>query len=214
MEESISWLISDISKYSVALPAIAGLIRYNRLQRVQQAAFILILLSILVEVAAHWIIRQDWNHFLVYHIFTILEFGLLTYIFAQGLVPFLKLNFFRGIVLFFLLFIISDMIWISGIAQFNSYSTAIEGLILIFLSLSWFYKTLQELKIKHLEREPLFWISTGILLYFSSNLFIFLFTNYVNSSNRALFIIWGIHGIFSILLNIFYSFALWVKPNP
>lgn len=214
MEKSLATFITDVSMYSVALPAIAGLLQYYRLKDVGKVLLVLVFLSISTEIVARWLRYDAPSQNLVYYLFTTLEFSLLTYVFAQGLKSFFKPAFFWGIATFFLLFVLTDMIWISGIAQFNSYSTAIEGLILIFLSLCWFYKTLQELKIKHLEREPLFWISTGILLYFSSNLFIFLFTNYVNSSNRALFIIWGIHGIFSILLNIFYTIALWVKPSP
>lgn len=214
MEESISWFIGYLSMYSIAMPALVGLLFYKRLQAVQKTLLILILLSTLIEIIALWVIHQGGYQHLVYRIFTILEFSLLTYIFAQGIKPFFTEFFFKGAVIFFFLFVLADMIWISGIVQFNSYSTAIEGLILIFFSLIFFYKTLQELQIQHLEREPLFWISTGVLLYFASSLFIFLFTNYINSSTRSLFIIWGIHGIFSILLNIFYSIALWVKPSP
>lgn len=214
MEERLSYFISDLSMYSVALPAVIGLALYYRLQQIQKVILLLVLLSVSTEVVAHWVKLQNGNQNLVYYLFTALEYMLLTYIFAQGIQPFFKNVFFKRAAIFFLLFVIADMIWISGINQFNSYSTAVEGLIVIFFSLSFFYKTLEELKIEYLEREPVFWISTGVLLYFSSSLFIFLFTNYVQSSNRALFIIWGIHGIFSILLNISYSIALWVKPNP
>lgn len=214
MEEKLSDFIAYLSMYSIALPLTVGLVLYHRLQHIQKVILLLVLLSVSTEIIAHLVRYQGNIQNLIYSLFTVLEYMLLAYVFAQGVKPFLKQPFFWKITTSFLLFVIVDMIWISGIEQFNSYSTAIEGLVLILFSLIFFYKTLQDLKIKHLEREPLFWISTGVLLYFSSSLFIFLFTNYVNSSNRALFIIWGIHGIFSILLNISYSIALWVKPNP
>ncbi len=213
MEEELAWLITNVSKYSVALPALIGVFVFFRLENTQKVILLLVLISVLSEASAHILGFTGAGQTVVYYLFTCFEFGLLTYVFAEGIKPFFRPIFFLAIALFFLIFILIDMIWISGIAQFNSYSTAIEGLILIFFALIFFYKTLHELKIRFLEREPLFWISAGVLLYFSSSLFIFLFSNYVNSSTTALFIIWGIHGIFSILLNVFYSTALWVRPN-
>lgn len=214
MEEELAWLITNVSKYSVALPALIGVFVYFRLENTQKVILLLVLISVLSEVSAHILGFTGAGQTVVYYLFTCFEFGLLTYVFAHGIRPFFKPSFFVTIAFFLLFFTVLDMFWISGIAQFNSYSTAVEGLILIFFSLTFFYKTLHELKIRYLEREPLFWISTGVLLYFSSSLFIFLFTNYVNSSTAALFLIWSVHGIFSILLNVFYSTALWVKPNP
>ncbi len=214
MEEKLAWLITDLSKYSLIVPTLIGIVRHAWLQKIPRVIFLLVLLSLSTEIAAHLTVHQGGNQSLVYWIFTFIEFGLISYIFAKAIIPFLPPSFFWGMSTFFLLFLIIDMIWISRIDQFNNYSTAVESLIIIFFVLLFFYKTLKELKIKYLEREPIFWFSTGSLLYFSSSLFIFLFTNYVNSSTRALFIIWGIHGIFSILLNLFYSIALWVKPVP
>ncbi|MCB0628320.1 MAG: hypothetical protein R2824_14660 [Saprospiraceae bacterium] len=214
MIKELSIYLSDISMYSIVLPAIAGLILFNRMSKVQRVIWLLVLLSVLTEVIARWVRNTDEFQNLVYYIFTLCEFILLSYIFMQTLVPFFRRAFLLTLIIFFCLFVIVDMVWLSGLAAFNSYSTAVEGLLIIFLILCYFYKTLQELRIKYLEREPLFWVSTGVLLYFSSNLFIFLFTNYINSSTRALFIIWGIHAIFGILLNVLYTLALWVTPKP
>lgn len=200
--------------YTVAIPAIVGLLRYRALIQQQRAILLLVWLSAFTEGVARWLAYQSWNQTPVYLSFTIMEFLLLTFAFSQGLQPMVSKRTLGGIVLGFLLFLGVDMIWLSGMTNFNSYSTAVEGLILISFCLLFFYKTLTELKIEHLEREPLFWISAGVMLYFASNLFIFLFTNYVKASRMTLFVMWGIHGIFGILLNLFYSIALWVKPKP
>ncbi len=210
--EELSWFISNLSIYSIALPAVVGLLSYHRLDKIQKAIFFLILLSLITDVSAHWIIRNVGNHHYLYRIFTIAEFTLLTYVFAQSISPFLPDRLFWIIGIGFIAFALIEVIWITDIQQFNSYSTALEGIIMIFYALVFFYKTLHELKIKELEKSPMVWLGIGVLLYFSSSLFIFLFTNYVKSSNNTLFIIWGIHGIFSIILNIIYAIILWIKP--
>lgn len=214
MEKSIADFISYASMYSVGLPAVIGLIRFRHLQKGQVAIFILVLLSILTEFGATWVAYEGGYQNLVYYGFTIAEFTLLTYVFSESWASSLRFTWTGALAMLFLLFVVLDMFWLSGIEQFNSYSTSIESLLLIAFALLYFFLTLREMKTRHLEREPLFWISIGVLLYFSSSLFIFLFTNTVNASMRALFIIWSIHGIFRILLNICFSIALWIKPNP
>ncbi|MCI5080211.1 MAG: hypothetical protein MRY78_00890 [Saprospiraceae bacterium] len=213
MIKELAIILSDISMYSVVLPALVGFIRIRKLQLVQKAVFALALLSVLTEVIARLVRHMGNAQNIVYYGYTALEFGLLAIIFAQALPPYLTRRSVLAISFAFVGFVVLDMVWLSGVEQFNNYSTAVESLILIFFSLVFFYKTLQELQIRYLEKAPLFWISVGVLLYFSGSLFIFLFTNYVNSSNQALFIIWGIHGIFGILLNLFYALALWTKPD-
>jgi len=210
--EEISWFISNLSIYSIALPAMVGLVFYHRLQFYQKGIFLLIILSLGADLAARIVVENGGNHQYVYRIFTIVEFILLTYVFAQGIVPFLTKRFFWGVGIAFLSFALIDLLWISDIEQFNSYTTAVEGILMLFFALVFFYKTLIELKIKELEKSPFVWLSVGVLLYFSSSLFIFLFTNYFEHSRNSLFIIWGIHGIFSILLNITYSIILWIQP--
>lgn len=214
MIEQTADIISKISMYAVIVPATIGFVLFSGLGKKQKVIFLLVLLSVFTELGAYIVRKHSSLQNIVYYGFTIGEFLLLGMVFSQAIIPFLSKTFFRLITLFFLCFVAIDMIWLSGINQFNNYSTAIEGLLLIFFSIVFFYKTLKELKIRDLEKEPLFWISTGVLLYFSGSLFIFLFTNYVNSSNTALLIIWGIHAIFRILLNLFYSITLWMKPAP
>ena len=207
-------MISDVSMYSIGLPLLIGLRTYWRLNNTQKAVFFLVLLSVVIEFWARAVRNMGEMQNVIYYGFTVGEFLLLEIVFSKAIIPFLSRTFFKLITLFFLCFVAVDMFWLSGINQFNNYSTAVEGLLLIFFSIVFFYKTLKELKIRDLEKEPLFWISTGVLLYFSGSLFIFLFTNYVNSSNTVLFIIWGIHAIFGMILNLFYSITLWMKPGP
>ncbi|MBX2873725.1 MAG: hypothetical protein KTR30_16535 [Saprospiraceae bacterium] len=210
--EELSWFISNLSIYSIALPAVVGLVFYHRLLLYQKAIFLLIVLSLGTDLAARLVIENEENHQYVYRIFTIVEFILLTYVFAQGIKPFVTKGVFLSLGISFLSFALVDLLWISDLEEFNTYTTAVEGILMIVFALAFFYKTLTELKIKELEKSPFVWLSIGVLLYFSSSLFIFLFTNYFEHSQNSLFIIWGIHGIFSILLNITYSIILWIKP--
>lgn len=212
MNEQLSWFISDCSLYSIAIPAIVGIWSYKRLNHIQKLLFFLVLLTVITESTAYWLEHNTNNQQVIYHLFTLLEFILLNRIFTRAVSPLLPNFFFNATLIAMFLIELVDLLWLSSLQQFNGFATAIESLFLIFFALSYFYKTMQELKVKHLEKEPMVFISIGILLYFSSSLFIFLFTNYVDSETSTLFLIWGIHGIFSIILNLFYAIALWLQP--
>lgn len=214
MDENVSWFVSYLSLYSTGLPLLLGIFLWNRLQWAQKLIAVLALCSISTDIISHWLVRNTDHQQVVYHLYTIVQFTILVYIYSRALKPLFSDVFFRYVFLFFLLFAFVDAVWLSSIYSFNSYSSGLESLILIFCVLTFFYKTLLELKIKNLIKDPLIWISIGVLLYFSVSLFIFLFTNYINNSEDALFIIWGIHAIFNVILNLFFAFAIWLTQPP
>jgi len=69
------------------------------------------------------------------------------------------------------------------------------------------------MKVQHLEASPLFWISIGTLFYNAGSFFIFLFSKDIVPFEELWQTYFGIHAIFTILLYIFYSIALWVKQK-
>lgn len=216
MEEKLAEWITDLSIYMMALPIMIGLARLKSLHKEQKAILVLVVLAAFVEVLSDTMRYQHQKdyQYVVFYGYTVIEYLILSSLFSRYVKALFHTSFLVVANILFFLTVCLDIGWWSGINQFNGYSTAIESLLVIFFVVSYFLKTLQEMQTKHLEREPLFWISTGLLLYFASSLFIFLFTNYVVTSDRILFIIWGIHGIFNALLHVFYCIALWMKPNP
>ena len=52
------------------------------------------------------------------------------------------------------------------------YSTTLECLLMIFWILLYFYETIRSLKIPNLLLSPFFWICSGMLLFYSSYVFI------------------------------------------
>ncbi|MEO0473084.1 MAG: hypothetical protein AAF206_25945, partial [Bacteroidota bacterium] len=60
----------------------------------------------------------------------------------------------------------------------------------------------------------MFWFGTAILLYFSGNLLLFLYSSLVASLDvETNYQIWGIHAVLNILLYSMYTIALWSKPE-
>lgn len=92
-------------------------------------------------------------------------------------------------------------------AQFDDYSASIEALFVVFLGMLFvFVNNGQTVYLKHWSYYPDNWFNTGILLYFSGSLFIFLLTNYILPYNYEIYrLIWKIHATLFMFLNLLFS---------
>lgn len=214
MDESLARILMQVSVYSILLPLALAIARIRSNVREQRMLSILVFLSAFTEFAA-LVIGQGLhlNNLPLLHIFTILEFGLLAGIFRDHLQPTVRPGQLYGLIAGFTIFAILNSIFNESILQFNAVARGVESILIILLVLLYFYVTLKTLKVSRLESSPLFWISSGLLIYFSAGLFVFIYSNYVLESQQASFTVWGIHTFMSIVRNLFFAVALWVKPK-
>jgi nitrate reductase NapE component len=90
----------------------------------------------------------------------------------------------------------------------------VESLLVIGLALAYYFKVFQELKIQALWKDPFFWVSTGLFLYYCGNFVFFIFLNYIllyspKLNSQA----WVIHALLNYLLYGIYTIALWISPR-
>ena len=84
----------------------------------------------------------------------------------------------------------------------------------ILLALIYFQFLLKQQFYTRLENDPLFWMSVGLLLFNAGALVLFIVSNYFNSSDRKVVAsIWSLNVILNIILIMFYSLSLWVRPR-
>jgi hypothetical protein len=140
---------------------------------------------------------------------------ILTFIYRDILQGVLPHKVTETVLFIFIVFALWNMYNIQGFYEINSYSRTLESILMIAFSLMYFYKTMQALESENLLREPMFWLNAGVLLYFSANVFIFVFSSFVSQYSEDLnVIIWTIHAIFYAIFFVMLSTALWVVPQP
>jgi hypothetical protein len=108
------------------------------------------------------------------------------------------------------LFIIINAFFIQGLDHFNSYSRTISSFFFILISLGFFTQLFLQASSIHIEQNSLFWITAGILFYFSSTLFVFLMyrnKNY-NMTDTLSVQIWYLNSIFNIFQNLLFSIGI------
>jgi hypothetical protein len=105
-----------------------------------------------------------------------------------------------------------DSILIPGTIRFRPSLQVMSDILSLSLGGLYFRKQLNELQVVRLEREPLFWISAGLVLTSLGNLLISLFSNYLlhNYSQQFNIYVWHIHTVLVGLLYGCYCVALWL----
>jgi hypothetical protein len=156
------------------------------------------------------------NNLPVLHIFTILELLILGYFYLSILKDKKARRVVKYVMVIFPLFCIINLIFFQSIYHFNTNARPVEALIIMACSLAYFAQINDEGT--EWSINPLNWINTGILLYFSGALFIFSFSNLVVShiSKRYFAIntlMWNIHATLVLIMYLLIAkgFSKWRK---
>jgi disulfide bond formation protein DsbB len=98
-----------------------------------------------------------------------------------------------------------------NLQEYPSVSKTAMGILLIFLSLTYFYQLLNPEKFIDIEKQGLFWINAGVLIYYAVNIFLFMIFTHIPIEDRPNYYI--INSITNIIANILYSVGLLCKPQ-
>ena len=144
-------------------------------------------------------------------IFLVVEFSTLSWFYFSQLVFKYKKAVFLSASIFFLLYSIFDYLTTESSKNFSFIPLVVECLFFVMVIIYFFYEKIQyNLSIPILHTAE-FWISIALLLYFSGNFFLFLYSKsmYNNPSFRVQFTI--IYNTLTIFRDILLTVAVLVK---
>jgi hypothetical protein len=107
------------------------------------------------------------------HFYFPVAFLILTVFYYKLLNKFIKPIYFVIVIVAYELYCIINPIFIQSIYEFPSLIGAVGTLFIFIFSVAYFIKVMSEAKIEKLSREPLIWINTAVLVYYSFNFFYF-----------------------------------------
>lgn len=206
-----TFIFSTISSASILIPASLSIILFKRQAPPLKYLSILLFIGVFVELFARILLSYKASNLPLLHLYIPIEFALLGWMYQLYLHRLYPRYIIPLIIVIFTLFSVVNSVFIQSIKTFNTNARAVENLLLIIFAVSYFYKLLKELKIRYLEKNPMFWINTGILIYFSGSLFLFIFSNYSIIDKSISRLTWIIHAFLNIFINIIYSIGLWLS---
>lgn len=206
-------VIVPIAIYGVLVPVGIGLWRYTYLEQEARLLFYM-----LVPVAANqffsewWVYNVEPNNLPFFHLYMAIEFVMLSLIFRSYLRSYsgriVELTAAVSIVIYLIYFAANpEQLW-----QYSTYARAIEAVIILVFAGLYFIMVYQKQEHIYLQKTSGFWIVGGLILYFSSNLLIFVFSDLVfRQESSAFSTIWVLHDLLTILLYIAYTIGLLCK---
>ncbi|HPE76579.1 MAG TPA: hypothetical protein P5210_02255 [Draconibacterium sp.] len=137
------------------------------------------------------------------HFYFPIAFFILTLFYYQLLNKYIRPIYFFIVIGAYEIYCIINPLLIQSLLEYSSLVGAIGALIVFIFSVAFFIKIMTEAKIEKLSREPLIWINTAVLIYYSFNFFFFsLYNLRVIASIELARIAAGFFGVFNLL---FYS---------
>jgi hypothetical protein len=204
--------LAYFSSFITILPFIIAYFRKTYLTKEQKLLWALIAISILTEIIGNISVFcfNSKNNILLFNLYTIIETILIS-TYYYFIIP---NRYWKS-----LIFIISVLISTYSISQLlptkvtslNSISLTTESLMIVVFSILTFHNILKYPKYLNLLSAPIFWINSAFLLFFSGNLFLHLFSQYLQEHGLAAFYeLWALwHSLLNILFYTLISIGFW-----
>lgn len=189
---------------------IIGSVFVKRIKTYLIPIFIVTSISAVVEIINFVFVTFVENNLFVFHIFTILEFTLLTLFYSYLLKNHINSQLFYIFIALFITMAFFDY-KINGLKSIDSLSSTVESIFLVSSSLVLFFFMIYKKMLPNLLASPIFWVNSGVLIYFSGNIFLFAFSNYLYSTEIEKYaILWALlHSSLNIIYNTCLSTAFW-----
>ncbi len=198
--------IAYISFLSVVAPIAIGFYGLNKLGFQFKALLLVCIISIVSDSFALLLLSYSINNWPVLNLFSVAQIAILLVVLDADL----KIKWNKFVLVVFVLFSIFNLLFIQSFRVFNSYSSYFGAVLLITFSLIYLYRLLRDLPTIDIYKFPPLWIVFAILTYYGGTLFLFLFNNYLLSTNLVTHkSIWMLHNSLNILKNLLFALALW-----
>lgn len=195
-----------LSQASVLLPVATGIAAYKKLPLPFKVLFYFFVASIGFEAQASILKRVYHNNMPGLHLFTLVEFLVFTTVFYHHFRKNSPLRLFTGInTIIFLVVWPADAFFINGLWHSNSLSRSYSSVSMIGYTLVYFFFLFRKDMPEYRSDHPMFWISTGALLYFGANTFYFMLANYFIIDTAPAEYSVAFHAVINIISNLLYA---------
>ncbi|WP_191041068.1 hypothetical protein [Spirosoma validum] len=213
------YTLEQIIVFLASLPAVlaatfVGAVRFRYVTPALRTLCLLISFAFLTEIVSRAMWLTKTSNLFLWPVYTSVEFGLLIWMYSLNLGSAVLVQFRIWLIVAFVSTVVGLEFFSPTHLLISNAARLIESVGVIILTLVFFYRTFQELIVRRLEREPMFWVSSGLLLFFSGNLFVFIFANFVlNYSQKLNYQLWIVHAVLNAFLYSAYTYALWISPK-
>ena len=210
MIETIRNIVFQYMVWVIFIPFFIAVINQKRYSRELRSIFYYLILAVVTQVVSYILWLNSKPNLYLLHLYTILEFLILLWFYSIILKRFIPRFVFLLLAILFPLFAITDSLLLGNIYTSNIYGRSVEALIFIFLSVSWFVKTVTSNENTRLSFPWINYINFGFFIYFSGSSILFSFQGFVTELAKPLRMnIYSIHSLLLVILYLLITMGLW-----
>lgn len=143
-----------------------------------------LLFSVLLFAVSNYMADKSINNMFLYHLFSLAEVIFLSFFFRKILkTPLIRKAIPYFILLFILVFVFSTL-FLEKLDSFNSNTSGIEFLIIIIFCMAYYFQLANSDEILFFTQNPIFWIVSGLFIYYASSMMMFALYKYAAESNK------------------------------
>jgi len=190
---------------SICVPISVAAFNFSNTYRPMRIVLLYLIVSGSINLIA--ILNSHSNNLPLLHLYTVVEFVLLMLYFISINNNRQVLNVSYILMAVFPVLCIINVIFFQSKFQYNSYVRPVEGIILIGYCFLYFYNSTEVEMTDTWASKPFNWVNTGILLYFSCSLFLFIFSNVIHLtlSREAKTFMLNLHDTLVLIMYILFA---------
>ncbi len=141
-----------------------------------------LLITLTVELTGFWLTRIGVKNYLLYNVFTTLEFIFYSFLFSKHLKTTLFKKLTIGFIPFYAVMVFLNLQFLQGYNSFHTYTFLLGSFFIVLFCCLFFYESVLP---EHLDfplaKQPFFWVCTGLLLFYMGSVIINALFEYLRS---------------------------------
>lgn len=139
-----------------------------------------LLVDLIAELGGEMLKQAHRSNVLLFSIYSIIELSFLLYFFRETIYGTDIRKKIRVLQFVMPPIYLVNLLFVQGPRQFNTYTYSLGSLVLVALGVLYLYRLFRNKDTVNLLREPAFWISVGVIFFYTSALSMVGVINYVN----------------------------------
>lgn len=209
MDKSIFEILRYVLYVSYFISILSGYIKFSTLSKTLRVLLLFVLVSFISDTIVTIMSLNKINNFWVMNTYGIIEGILLFFLYYVEMKQKKYMKIAPYLILFYGFFSYIEWAYIQAPNKLLVISNVFESFVLITFALLSLKNILEKLDYEKPTQNPMFWVNTSVLLYFSGNLFIFTFGNLIHSGNSIIIYLWAVHNIIHIIFILLFGVAFW-----
>lgn len=206
-----------ISHLPIAIAFLYAAFIFKSLSKELKCFSIFLSVSFVIQFTSLYLWYRGVNNFFLLHIYVPAGFTSLALFYQSIIRIYVNKMVIVNTIILFVTYSVFNSAFIQAPDSFNSYALTTEAVLILILSLSTFILLLND-SVKENRKELLksiYWINSGLFIYYSSTLIIFYYGDYLtrNFSAELNRYTWVMHSFFSVIMYVCFIYGIWYRPK-